>query len=44
MKRVFFSSSGRVDTAVWMHLMDTNYTYGEKALRQLQKDATNNSE
>ena len=32
-KRIFFSSSGRVDTPVWMHYMDANLTYGEKAWR-----------
>ena len=26
----FLSSSGHVDTAVWMHYMDANKTYGEK--------------
>ena len=30
-KRSFFPSSGRVDTAVWMHYMNANKTYGEKA-------------
>ena len=33
MKRSFFQSSGRVDTAVWRHYMDANWTYGEKAWR-----------
>ena len=34
--------SGRVDTAVWMHYMDANLTYGEKAWRQLHKNAASN--
>ena len=29
-KRSFFPSSSRVDTAIWMHYMDANKTYGEK--------------
>ena len=33
-KRSFFPSSGRVDTAIWMHYMDANLTYGEKAWHQ----------
>ena len=27
----FFPSSNRIDTAIWMHYMDANKTYGEKA-------------
>ena len=30
-KRSFFPSAGRVDIAIWMHYMDANKTYGEKA-------------
>ena len=30
-KLFFFSSSGRVDTALWMRYMDADETYGEKA-------------
>ena len=30
--RNYYFSSGRVDTAIWMHYMDTNYTDGEKGL------------
>ena len=26
----FLASSGRVDTAIWMHYMDANLMYGEK--------------
>ena len=40
----FFSSSGRVDTAIWMHYMDANKTYREKAWRQLPKNAASNIE
>ena len=31
----FLQSSGRVNTAVWMHYMDANKTYREKVWRQL---------
>ena len=41
-KRSFFPSSGRINTAVWMHYMDPNYTYGEKAWRQSHKNAVSN--
>ena len=34
--------SGRVGTAIWMHHMDTNKMYGEKAWRQLHKNGANN--
>ena len=37
-------SSGRVDTAIWMHFMDANKTAGEEARRQLQKNAASNFE
>ena len=40
----FLPSSGCVDTAVWMHYMDANETDGEKALRQLHKNAASNIE
>ena len=40
----FLSSSGRVDTAMWMHYLDTNKTAGEKARRQLHKNAASNIE
>ena len=39
-KMQFFPSSGRVHTTIWMHLMDADYAYREKAWRQLHKDAT----
>ena len=35
----FFSSSGRVDTTIWIHLMDATDTYGEKAWRHLHNNA-----
>ena len=38
----FFSSSGHVDSAVWMHYMDANLTYGEKAWQQLRKNVASN--
>ena len=37
-------SSDRVDTAIWMHYMDANETVGEKAWRQLHKNAASNIE
>ena len=37
-------SSGRADTAIWMHYMDANETYGEKAWRQLHKKSASNIE
>ena len=40
----FLPSSGRVDTAIWMHYVDANKTYGEKAWRQLHKNAASNIE
>ena len=40
----FLPSSGRVDTAVWMHYMDTNETDDEKFWRQLHKNAAGNIE
>ena len=44
MKRSFFPSSGRIDTAIWMHYLDANKTAGEKARQQLHKDAASNIE
>ena len=44
MKRSFFLNSGRVDTVIWMHYTDANWTYGEKAWRQLHKEAASNIE
>ena len=38
------SSSGRIDTAVWMHYLDANKTAEEEARRQLQKNAASNTE
>ena len=36
--------SCRTDTAIWMHYLDSNKTAGEKARRQLHKNATSNTE
>ena len=44
MKRSFFSSSGRVDTVLWMHYMDANKTHGEKAWLQLHKNTASSIE
>ena len=40
----FLPRSCRIDTAVWMHYMDTNKTAGEEARRQLYKNAASNIE
>ena len=40
----FLPSSGRVDTAIWMHYLDANNTTGEEARPQLHKNAANNIE
>ena len=40
----FFPRSGRIDTAIWMHYMDANKTYGEKACLLLHKNAASNIE
>ena len=37
-KMQFFSSNGCVDTAIWMHHVDADSAYEEKALRQLHKN------
>ena len=42
--RQFLPSSGRIDTAIWMHYMDSNKTAGEEARRQLHKNAVSNTE
>ena len=31
--------SGRIDTAIWLHYMDSNKTAGEEARRQLHKQS-----
>ena len=38
----FLPSSGRVDTAVWMHHSDANKMAGEEARRQLHKNVASN--
>ena len=40
----FLPCSGRIDTAIWMHYMDSNKTAGEEARRQLHKNAASNLE
>ena len=40
----FLPGSCRVDTAIWMHYLDANKTAGEKARRQLHKNAASNIE
>ena len=40
----FLQNSSCVDTAIWMHYIDTNQTDGEKAWRQLHKNASSNFE
>ena len=35
----FFPSSDRVNTTIWMLHMDADWAYGEKAWRQLHKNA-----
>ena len=40
----FLPGSGRIDTAVWMHYLDANYTVGEEARRQLHKNIASNIE
>ena len=43
-KTQFLQSSSRIDTTVWMHYMDANKTYGEKARLRLHKNAVSNNE
>ena len=38
----FLPSSGRVDTAVWMHHLDANKTARKETRRQLHKDVVSN--
>ena len=40
----FFPGSGHVDTAVWMHHLNTNKTAEEEARRQLHKNVASNIE
>ena len=40
----FLPGIGRVDTAIWMHYMNSNKTAGEEARRQLHKNAASNLE
>ena len=41
---IFILYYDRVDTAIWMYYMDANKTAGEKAWRQLHKNAASNIE
>ena len=43
-KKSFFLSSSSDDTTIGIHYIDANKTYGEKARRQLHKNAVSNSE
>ena len=40
----FLQGSGRINTAIWMHYMNSNKTAGEEARRQLHKNAASNLE
>ena len=40
----FLPGSGRIDTAVWMHYLDTNKTGAEEARWQLHKNVMSNIE
>ena len=40
----FLPGSSRIDTAIWMHYMDSNKIAGEEARRQLHKNAASNIE
>ena len=40
----FLLGSGRIDTAIWMHHIDSNKMAGEEARRQLHKNAASNLE
>ena len=40
----FLPSSGRIDTVIRIHYLDANKTAGEKARRQLHKNAASNIE
>ena len=44
LKMQFLLGSGHIDTAIWMHYMDSNKTAGEEARRQLHKNAASNLE
>ena len=37
-------TGGRASIVIWMHYMDANWTYGEKAWRQLHKNAASDIE
>ena len=41
---LYLPGSGRIDTAIWMHYMDSNKTAREEARRQLHNNAASNLE
>ena len=41
---LFLPSSGRVNTAIWMHYLDANKTAREEARQQLHKNVASNIE
>ena len=43
-KTQFLPGSGHIDTAIWVHYMDSDKTAGEEARRQLHKNAASNLE
>ena len=43
-KTQFLPSCSRIGIALWMHYMDANLMYEEKARRQLDKNAASNIE
>ena len=40
----FLPGSGHIDTAIWVHYMDSNKMAGEEGRRQLHKNAASNLE
>ena len=44
MKTYYIEGSGHIDTAIWVHYMDSNKTAGEEARRHLHKNVTSNIE
>ena len=40
----FLPGSGHIDTAIWLHYMDSNKMAGEEARWQLHKNAASNIE
>ena len=44
MTRSFLPGRGRIDTAIWMHYLETNWTTEEESRRQLHKNVASNIE